>query len=204
VIGESSTVAPLKGGVLEEYKEEAKRRNAVDVDWTTLDGYFRRLAKKYHPDVSSDPSVEDFQELQAAYETLTDAERRRRYDETLGGDDRLGPLAWSFVRSPAVGDLRRPFRPGSLSGEILLTPQEAAAGGVLPLDVPVSSTCQICQGTGGTLFDCDSCLGEGKVSRRLPVPVRIPPRVRDGQVYQVTTDDPVVPSILLTVHIRYF
>jgi N-acyl-D-amino-acid deacylase len=46
VIGESATVAPLKGGVLEEYKEEAKRRNSIDVDWTTLDGYFRRLAKK--------------------------------------------------------------------------------------------------------------------------------------------------------------
>src|SRR5512132_1098155 len=46
VIGESSTVAPLKGGVLQEYKEEAKRRNSVEVDWTTLDGYFRRLNKK--------------------------------------------------------------------------------------------------------------------------------------------------------------
>src|SRR5215813_11105947 len=46
VIGESSTVAPLKGAVLEEYKEGAKRRNGVEVDWTTLDGYFRRLNKK--------------------------------------------------------------------------------------------------------------------------------------------------------------
>src|SRR5215467_14365458 len=46
VIGESQTVAPLKGGVLEEYKEEAKRRNGVDIDWTKLDGYFRRLMKK--------------------------------------------------------------------------------------------------------------------------------------------------------------
>jgi len=45
VIGESQTVAPLKGAVLEEYKEEAKRRTGVDVDWTTLDGYFRRLGK---------------------------------------------------------------------------------------------------------------------------------------------------------------
>jgi N-acyl-D-amino-acid deacylase len=45
VIGESQTVAPLKGGVLEEYREEAKRRSGVDVDWTTLDGYFRRLGK---------------------------------------------------------------------------------------------------------------------------------------------------------------
>jgi N-acyl-D-amino-acid deacylase len=47
VIGESQTVAPLKGGVLEEYKEEAKRRAGVDVDWTTLDGYFRRLSKSH-------------------------------------------------------------------------------------------------------------------------------------------------------------
>jgi N-acyl-D-amino-acid deacylase len=46
VIGESATVAPLRGGVLEEYKEEARRRAGVEVDWTTLDGYFRRLARK--------------------------------------------------------------------------------------------------------------------------------------------------------------
>ncbi len=46
VIGESSTVGPLSGGALEEYKEDAKRRAGVDVDWTTLSGYFRRLNKK--------------------------------------------------------------------------------------------------------------------------------------------------------------
>ena len=46
VIGESSTVAPLSGKALEEYKEDAKRRAGVGVDWTTLAGYFRRLNKK--------------------------------------------------------------------------------------------------------------------------------------------------------------
>jgi N-acyl-D-aspartate/D-glutamate deacylase len=46
VIGESTTVAPLKGAVLEEYKEEAKRRSDLALDWNTLDGYFRRLSKK--------------------------------------------------------------------------------------------------------------------------------------------------------------
>src|SRR4029453_17408724 len=46
VVGESSTVAPLKGAVLEQYKEEAQRRAGVEVDWTTLDGYFRRVNKK--------------------------------------------------------------------------------------------------------------------------------------------------------------
>jgi len=46
VIGESETVTPLKGAMLEEYKEDAKRRYGVDVDWSTLDGYFRRLSQK--------------------------------------------------------------------------------------------------------------------------------------------------------------
>jgi hypothetical protein len=40
------------------------------------------------------------------------------------------------------------------------------------------------------------------VGRRLPVPVHVPPGLRDGAVFQVRTDDPAVPSILLTVHLR--
>jgi DnaJ-class molecular chaperone len=167
---------------------------------------YRRLAKKYHPDLDPLRQGDDFRELQAAYETLADAERRRRYDETLrqGEGDKFRSLAWSFVRSPAAGDLRRPIRPGSLSGEILLTPHEAAEGGVLALDVPVSATCPSCEGTGGFVFDCGRCGGEGKIERRLPVPLRIPPRVGEGTVFQVAVDDPSVLSILLTVHIRQY
>ncbi len=165
---------------------------------------FRRLAKQYHPDAGPGSAPEVFHELQAAYEVLTDADRRRRYDETLGQMERnhFEPLAWSFVRSPAVGDLRRPVRPGSLSGEILLTQVEAAAGGVLPLDVPVEALCPSCEGTGGFVFDCPRCGGDGKVEKRFPVPVRIPAGIRDGAVFQVAVDDPAVLSILLTVHIR--
>ena len=96
------------------------------------------------------------------------------------------------------------LRPGSLSGEILLTPREAGAGGVLALDVPMSSTCPSCEGTGGFVFDCGRCGGEGKVERRLPVPLRIPPGVQEGTVFQVAVDDPSVLSILLTVHIRQY
>lgn len=167
---------------------------------------YRRLAKQYHPDVTHASSVEDFRELQAAYETLTDDERRRRYDESLRADDMatFEPLSWSFLRSPAAGDLRRPVRPGSLSGEILLTAEEAAAGGVLPLDVPLFTTCPACEGTGGFVFDCMGCGGEGKIERRLPVPLRIPAGVHDGAVFQVSVDDPAVLSILLTVHVRPF
>jgi molecular chaperone DnaJ len=176
-----------------------------DASITAIKRAYRRLAKKYHPDVGQS-SIESFQEVQAAYETLADAERRRRYDESLVQMERstTEPLSWSFVRSPAAGDLRRPIRPGSLSGEILLSQVEAAAGGVLPLDVPLTTACPSCEGTGGFVFDCPRCDGEGKVERRFPVPVRIPPGVRDGTVFQVAVDDPAVLSILLTIHIRPF
>jgi DnaJ-class molecular chaperone len=164
---------------------------------------YRRLTKEVRPELS-DSSAADLQALQAAYEVLTDAERRRRYDESLQQmeRDRFAPLSWSFVRSPASGDLRRPTLPGSLSGEILLTPQEAAAGGVLPLDVPLLATCPACDGTGGNVFDCHRCGGEGKVERRLPVPIRIPAGIPDGTVFQLAVDDPAVLSVLLTVHVR--
>jgi DnaJ-class molecular chaperone len=163
---------------------------------------YRRLAREYHPDTARHPAPEKFQELKTAFETLYDAELRRRYDEDLVRAERMGPLSWSFVRSPAVGDLRRPILPASLSGEILLTPEEAAVGGVLPLEVPLPTTCDACEGTGGFVFDCERCDGEGKVERRLPVPLRIPPGVREGTVFQVVTDEPAVRSVLLTVHLR--
>src|SRR5688572_14775167 len=175
-----------------------------DASTAAIKRAFRRLAKKYHPDLDPIRAPDEFHDLQAAYETLADAERRRRYDETLrqGERDDFRSLAWSFVRSPAAGDLRRPVRPGSLSGEILLTPMEAAAGGVLPLDVPIYTSCPACEGTGGFVFDCGRCGGEGKVEKRFPVPLRIPRGARDGTVFQVSVDEPGVLSILLTIHIR--
>jgi molecular chaperone DnaJ len=177
-----------------------------DAPLSAIKRAYRRLARRFHPDISNGGAPEAFLEVQRAYETLADAERRRRYDETLVVEAREGgpfePLAWSFVRSPAAGDLRRPIRPGSLSGEILLTPVEAAAGGVLPLQIPVEAHCPACRGTGGALFDCPRCDGAGSIQRRLPVPLRIPPGVRDGATFQVAVDDPSVLSVLLTVHIR--
>ncbi|HXK12638.1 MAG TPA: DnaJ domain-containing protein [Vicinamibacteria bacterium] len=172
-----------------------------DASVTTIKRAFRRLARRFDSS-RVEGATDAFAELQAAYETLTDAERRRRYDDALSGDDR-GMLAdWSLVRRPAAGDLRRPFSPSSLTAEIVLRPDEVTAGTLLSLDVPVTATCEECGGTGGTMFDCGRCQGEGKVARRLPVPVHVPPGLREGAVFQVRTDDPAVPSILLTVHLR--
>jgi DnaJ-class molecular chaperone len=66
----------------------------------------------------------------------------------------------------------------------------------------VATSCPSCEGTGGFVFDCGRCGGEGAIEKRFPVPVRIPPGVREGTVFQVTVDDPSVVSVLLTVHIR--
>ncbi|HEX9533709.1 MAG TPA: DnaJ C-terminal domain-containing protein [bacterium] len=43
---------------------------------------FRKLARKYHPDVNKTPGAEDkFKEINEAYQVLSDAERRARYDQ---------------------------------------------------------------------------------------------------------------------------
>ena len=173
-----------------------------DASITAIKKAFKRLARRFDP-ARVDGAIDAFAALQAAYETLADAEQRRRYDDELGGADRAATIDWSFVRRPAAGDLRRPFAPTSLTAEIVLRPEEAAAGTVLSLDVPVTATCDACGGTGGSVFDCSHCSGEGKVARRLPVPVHVPAGLREGTVFQVRTDDPAVPSILLTVHLRH-
>ena len=172
-----------------------------DASLTAIKRAFRRLARRFDPG-KIDGVTDSFAELQTAYETLADAERRSRYDDELGGKERRPPIDWSFVRRPAAGDLRRPFAPASLTAEILLEPEQASGGAVLSLDVPVTANCGACGGTGGRVFDCELCQGEGKVARRLPVPVHVPAGLREGTVFQVRTDDPAVPSILLTVHVR--
>lgn len=52
---------------------------------------FRKLARKYHPDVSrNDPGAEDkFKEINEAYEVLSDPEKRQKYD-TLGSNWQQG------------------------------------------------------------------------------------------------------------------
>lgn len=53
---------------------------------------FRRLARELHPDVNPDPKTQErFKEINAAYEVLSDAQKKQVYD--LGGDPSPSPGA---------------------------------------------------------------------------------------------------------------
>src|SRR5919106_6360838 len=55
-----------------------------DADDKTIKSAYRRLARKYHPDVAkTKDSGERFKEISEAYEVLSDPQKRQRYD-TLG------------------------------------------------------------------------------------------------------------------------
>jgi molecular chaperone DnaJ len=61
---------------------------------------FRRLAKKYHPDLGGPETKEKFREIAQAYETLSDPAQRRTYDQTLRRRE-------SVLRSEPLEEVRR-------------------------------------------------------------------------------------------------
>ena len=84
---------------------------ARDADADTIKRAYRRLARKYHPDVSSEEDAEEqFKAVQEAYEVLKDADKRAAYDQ-LGanwrqGEDFTPPPGWSAGGSFHEGGFR--------------------------------------------------------------------------------------------------
>ncbi len=81
-----------------------------DADTDAIKKAYRKLAHKYHPDVSKDPAGEEkFKEIADAYQTLKDAEKRAAYDQ-LGrhqpGQDFQPPPGWGqqFGEAPFAFD----------------------------------------------------------------------------------------------------
>jgi DnaJ-class molecular chaperone len=100
------------------YEVLGLNKNATESE---IKSAYRKLARKYHPDVNpKDKSAEEkFKEVNEAYEVLSDAEKRKRYDE-LGqnwkaGQDFRPPPGWqdANVEFGDVGDI---FGGGGASG----------------------------------------------------------------------------------------
>jgi DnaJ-class molecular chaperone len=74
---------------------------------------YRKLARKYHPDMNPDDASakKKFQEVQSAFEVLSDAEKRKRYDQFGGDFESAGagarPAGWRYTTS--TGPQTYPF-----------------------------------------------------------------------------------------------
>lgn len=176
---------------------------APDAKAADIKRAYRRLARRYHPDISGDDRTVAFREAARAYEILRNPERRRTYDATLRDSVRDARADWMAdevnVDFPSVASLvdrmRHSFFGASsgipLSAEIELTPEEAFWGTSVPLDVPLRQTCRACGGRG-EVWDqwCVDCRGGGETAAFHPLRLRVPAGVRPGARFRFSLTRP--------------
>ncbi len=145
---------------------------------------YRKLARQYHPDVNPDPEAQEkFKEINAAYEVLSDDQKRQIVD--LGGDPLApggggpaggpgGPFVGfqdimdAFFGNTGARGPRPRTRPGADAILRLdLDLSETAFGVEAPITVDTAVLCTTCTGAGtasGThLATCETCSGRGEV-----------------------------------------
>ena len=150
---------------------------------------YRRLARELHPDTNPDPTAtERFKEINTAYETLSDPDRRQRYDlygtdgpgagqgfDPFGSGGGLGDIfdvVFGGGNSPFGQRTRGPSGPprgADMEVAVDLEFEEAVFGVSHDLSIRVPVTCSTCSGSGakaGTSPSvCEQCGGAGQVRR---------------------------------------
>ncbi|HEV3121108.1 MAG TPA: molecular chaperone DnaJ, partial [Isosphaeraceae bacterium] len=147
---------------------------------------YRQMALKYHPDRNpGDKEAEKrFREAAEAYDVLSDAEKRQRYDryghaglegaafhDFRSTDDIMSAFSDIFgggLFGEFFGSRRRGPRPGQdLLMRLEIDLQEAARGATKPLEVSRQEYCGECQGSGSKRGSkptpCSYCDGRGQV-----------------------------------------
>lgn len=165
------------------------QKNATDAD---IKKAYRVLAKKYHPDANpGDKEAEaKFKEASEAYAVLSDADKRRQYDQFghaafEGGAGGAGAGGFDFnnmdmgdIFGDIFGDLfgggrgsRRasngPMKGANLRTSVRITFEEAVSGVEKEIELNLKDECETCHGTGAkpgtTTETCKKCGGKGQV-----------------------------------------
>lgn len=150
---------------------------------------YRALAKKYHPDMNpGDKEAEvKFKEASEAYAVLSDADKRRQYDQFghaafdggaggAGGFDFSGMdfgdifgdlFGGMFGGGRGRGHSNGPMKGQNIRTRVNLTFEEAVFGCTKEIELNVKESCKTCNGSGakpGTSPDtCSKCGGKGQV-----------------------------------------
>jgi molecular chaperone DnaJ len=91
----------------------------------------------------------------------------------------------------------------SFTIQMILSPEEAARGGVAQISVPVFYPCLTCGGSGQEgLFSCSSCEGQRMIEEEESVRVQIPPLVRDDTLVEVSLRGLGLHNLYLRLSIR--
>jgi molecular chaperone DnaJ len=157
-----------------------------DANTTTIKDAFRQLARRYHPDISTEPDAEQrFKEIAEAYSVLSDPARRASYDAQgsagLAGataEDLWGGIDFADIfgsGAPAFGGLfERLFGPaaagpqpgGDVGLDLVISLEEVLTGGNHAVTIRRPGPCPQCAGSGtgpGTApRRCPGCGGTGQ------------------------------------------
>lgn len=154
-------------------------RNAGDDE---LKKAYRRCAMKYHPDRNPGDAAAEaaFKECKEAYEVLSDASRRRVYDQHghaafehgMGGGGGAGYADMGDIFGDIFGNIfgagaARGSRRGADIGYVMeLSLEEAVFGVEKQIEIPTLEECGSCDGSGsadGKVETCATCQGRGQV-----------------------------------------
>lgn len=163
---------------------------------------YRKLARKYHPDVNKDEGAEErFKEISEAYEVLSDPQKRQAYDQYghagMGGFDGgfggfegqgfggFADIFEAFFGGNMGGRSRRrgPERGADLRLDLEIGFRDAIFGAEKTVNIQHLESCGDCFGTGAKegsqVSTCSMCKGQGQIQQMTRTPF--------GQFAQVTT-----------------